>query len=131
MVKIGVLTSSRADFGVYLPLLRAFQNDKEISFEIIAFGTHLSNLHGYTINEIEKSNFKVKYKIRSLISDDSENAVATSAALTSLKFSDFWENHKNEFDVVLCLGDRYEMFSAVISGIPFGIKFAHFYGGEL
>jgi len=130
MVKIGVLTSSRADFGVYLPLLRAFQNDKEISFEIIAFGTHLSNLHGYTINEIEKSNFKVKYKIRSLISDDSENAVATSAALTSLKFSDFWENHKNEFDVVLCLGDRYEMFSAVISGIPFGIKFAHFYGGD-
>lgn len=130
MVRIGVLTSSRADFGVYLPLLKAFQNDKEIDFEIIAFGTHLSNFHGYTIKEIEENNIRVGYKIASLISDDSENAIATSAALTSLKFADFWANHKNEFDVVLCLGDRYEMFSAVISGIPFGIKFAHFYGGD-
>jgi GDP/UDP-N,N'-diacetylbacillosamine 2-epimerase (hydrolysing) len=130
MVRIGVLTSSRADFGVYLPLLKAFKKDTEICFEIIAFGTHLSNFHGYTINEIEKNDFEIKYKISSLISDDTENAIATSAALTSLKFADFWTNHKDEFDVVLCLGDRFEMFSAVVAGIPFGIKFAHFYGGD-
>jgi len=130
MVKIGVLTSSRADFGVYLPLLKAFKAEEDIQFEIIAFGTHLSTLHGYTIDEIEKNNFNVKHKISSLISDDSENAIATSAALTMLKFADFWSNHKTHFDIVLCLGDRYEMFSAVIAGVPFGIKFVHFYGGD-
>ncbi|OFY20733.1 MAG: UDP-N-acetyl-D-glucosamine 2-epimerase, UDP-hydrolysing [Bacteroidetes bacterium GWF2_33_38] len=129
-MKIGVLTSSRADFGVYLPLLKAFVKDSEISFEIIAFGTHLSNLHGYTINEIRESGFIVKFEISSMLADDSELAVSTSGALTSLKFSDFWDKYKDEFDLVLCLGDRFEMFSAVIAGIPFGIKFAHFYGGD-
>lgn len=130
MVRIGVLTSSRADFGVYLPLLRAFLKDKDLQFDIIAFGTHLSNLHGYTITDIEQNGFKVKYKIASILSDDTEIAIATSASLTSLKFADFWENNRNNFDVVLCLGDRYEMFSAVIAGVPFGVRFAHFYGGD-
>jgi GDP/UDP-N,N'-diacetylbacillosamine 2-epimerase (hydrolysing) len=130
MVRIGVLTSSRADFGVYLPLLKALQNDSEIVFELIVFGTHLSNYHGRTIDEIEGRGFVVKYKIPTTLSEDSEEAISTSAALTSLKFSSFWAIHKKDFNIVLCIGDRYEMFSAVISGIPFGIKFAHFYGGD-
>lgn len=129
MVKIGVLTSSRADFGVYLPLLKGFLREPDINFEIIAFGSHLSNLHGYTISEIKENGFKVKHEISSMLADDSEVAIATTAALTSLKFAEFWSNHKTDFDLVLCLGDRYEMFSAVIAGIPFGVKFAHLYGG--
>lgn len=130
MVKIGILTSSRADFGVYTPLLKGFLNDSEIKFDIIAFGSHLSNLHGYTIKDIKDNGFNVKHEITCLLADDSEVAIATSAALTSLKFADFWANHKNEYDLVLCIGDRYEMFSAVIAGVPFGIKFAHLYGGD-
>lgn len=130
MVKIGVLTSSRADYGVYLPLLNAFEKNSEISFEIIAFGSHLSKLHGYTINEIKESGFNVKHEISCILADDSDVAIATSAALTSLKFAEFWAKHKNDFDLILCLGDRFEMFSAVIAGIPFGIKFVHFYGGD-
>ncbi|RPH30789.1 MAG: UDP-N-acetylglucosamine 2-epimerase (hydrolyzing) [Bacteroidales bacterium] len=130
MVKIGVLTSSRADFGVYLPLLKAFKIDPEVSFEIIAFGTHLSNLHGRTIEEIFQAGFTVHSTISSILTDDSEEAIASSAAFTSLKFASFWANHKNDFDIVLCIGDRYEMFAAVIAGVPFGIKFAHFYGGD-
>lgn len=130
MVKIGVLTSSRADFGVYLPLLKAFLKDTDIDFEIIAFGTHLSNLHGYTIVEIKENGFDVKHAISCMLADDSEVAIATSAALTSMKFAEFWANHKNEYDIVLCLGDRFEMFSAVIAGVPYGVKFAHLYGGD-
>ncbi len=130
MVRIGVLTSSRADFGVYLPLLRAFQQDNDIIFDLIVFGTHLSQIHGYTINNILEENFRVNYRIPTVIADDTENAIATSAALTSLKFADFWANHNDNFDIVLCLGDRYEMFAAVISGVPFGVKFAHLYGGD-
>lgn len=129
-MRVGVLTSSRADFGVYLPLLKELRADVGFQVEIIAFGSHLSNAHGTTINEIEKSGFSVKYKVVSLVAHDSEEAIATSVGLTFLKFSTLWENVKNEFDIVLCLGDRYEMFSAVLSAVPFGIKFAHFYGGD-
>ncbi|MHC1703460.1 MAG: UDP-N-acetylglucosamine 2-epimerase [Tenuifilaceae bacterium] len=130
MVKIGVLTSSRADFGVYLPLLKGFLREPDINFEIIAFGSHLSNLHGYTLNEIKDNGFIVNHEISCMIADDTEVAIATTAALTSLKFAEFWSNHKTDFDLILCLGDRYEMFSAVIAGIPFGVKFVHLYGGD-
>jgi GDP/UDP-N,N'-diacetylbacillosamine 2-epimerase (hydrolysing) len=130
MVRLGVLTSSRADFGVYLPLLETFKKDSAISLEIVAFGTHLSNLHGNTIKEIIESGFNVKYRIITTFSNDSAAAVSGSIALTALKFAEFWSNHSEDFDLVLCLGDRYEMFAAVLAGVPFGIKFAHFYGGD-
>jgi GDP/UDP-N,N'-diacetylbacillosamine 2-epimerase (hydrolysing) len=51
-------------------------------------------------------------------------------ALTSLKFADFWKEHQHDFDLVFCLGDRYEMFAAITAGIPFNIPFAHLHGGE-
>lgn len=129
-MKVGVLTSSRADFGIYLPLLMAMQKDSFFHVDIIAFGTHLSNFHGYTLNQIESHQFRVQYKIDSMPLSDSEDAISSAMGLTMIKFSSFWKNHKKDFDYVFCLGDRYEMFAAVIAGIPFGIKFAHFHGGE-
>lgn len=130
MVRIGVLTSSRADFGVYEPLLNSLREDSDIELGIIAFGTHLSRQHGFTLDEILLKKFQTKYTIPSLLADDSEEAISTSYALTSLKFSTFWAEHGSKFDIVFCMGDRFEMFAAVIAGVPFGIKFAHFYGGD-
>ena len=129
-MKIGVLTSSRADFGIYLPLLKAMKKDRFFSFKIIAFGTHLSALHGYTIDGITEAGFTVDYKIESIPSDDSANAIAASMGHTLAKFADFWGQHEHDFDIVFCLGDRYEMFAAVVAAIPFEITFAHFHGGE-
>jgi GDP/UDP-N,N'-diacetylbacillosamine 2-epimerase (hydrolysing) len=97
MVRIAVLTSSRADFGVYSPLLNKIQNDAECKLTIIAFGTHLSEFHGYTINEILANGFDVKYRIPTAMSSDSAESIATSAALCSLKFSSFWAEHLNMF----------------------------------
>jgi GDP/UDP-N,N'-diacetylbacillosamine 2-epimerase (hydrolysing) len=127
-MKIGVLTSSRADFGIYLPLLQQIKRDSGFDLEIVAFGTHMSRFHGYTISEIEKEEFKSVHKINCMLSSDDEASIATSFGLTALKFSDFWS--ENKYDLVLCLGDRYEMAAAVQAGIPFGIRFAHFHGGE-
>lgn len=129
-MKIGVLTSSRADFGIYLPLLKALDSDTYFNVSIIAFGTHLSRYHGYTANQITDNDFVISYSIESILLGDTPEANATSTALTSLKFSSFWNIHKDDFDLVLCLGDRFEMFAAVMSGVPFGIKFAHIHGGE-
>ena len=127
-MKIAVLTSSRADYGIYLPLLRRIKDDNYFKLEIIAFGTHLSINHGFTLTEIETEKYRKIHCISSLISNDDEQAIATSYALTALKFADFWQH--NKFDLVLCLGDRFEMCAAVFAGIPFNVKFAHFHGGE-
>ncbi|MBU2995978.1 UDP-N-acetylglucosamine 2-epimerase (hydrolyzing) [Cellulophaga baltica] len=127
-MKIGVLTSSRADYGIYLPLLKKIKKDSFFSLEIIAFGTHLSKFHGYTINNIIEDDYAKHHKISSLITNDNEQDISTSYALTALKFADFWS--QNKFDLIICLGDRFEMNAAVQSGIPFGLKFAHIHGGE-
>lgn len=127
-MKIGVLTSSRADYGIYLPLLKKMKLDSFFALEIIAFGTHLSKFNGYTVDEIKKDNYSKIHEISALISNDNEESIATSYGLTVLKFADFWAN--NKFDLVFCLGDRFEMSAAVQAGIPFGVKFAHIHGGE-
>lgn len=127
-MKIGILTSSRADFGIYLPLLQKMKKDDSIQMEIIAFGTHLSKFHGYSIDSIKAEGFPVIHEISSILSNDDEVSIATSYGLTCLKFADFWNAH--HFDWALCLGDRFEMSAAVQAGIPFGVKYAHIHGGE-
>ncbi|MEN2400312.1 UDP-N-acetylglucosamine 2-epimerase [Flavobacterium sp. MC2016-06] len=127
-MKIGVLTSSRADYGIYLPLLNKIKKDEFFELEIIAFGTHLSRNHGYTLKDIEKDTYNCIHTVSSLISNDSEESIASSYGLTVLKFADFWNMHK--YDLVFCLGDRFEMSAAIQGGIPFGVKFAHLHGGE-
>ncbi|MBD1386226.1 UDP-N-acetylglucosamine 2-epimerase (hydrolyzing) [Mucilaginibacter rigui] len=127
-MKIAVLTSSRADFGIYLCLLKRIEQDAECSLDIIAFGTHLSKFHGYTIDNIKQAGFKNIHTITSLLTNDDEASIATAFGLTALKFADFWNSHT--YDWVLCLGDRFEMAAAVQAGIPYGVKFAHLHGGE-
>lgn len=127
---IGILTSSRADFGIYLPLLNEIQKNRELGLGIIAFGTHLSPYHGMTIDYIESQGFEVDYKINSMLLHDDENAISSSVSLTMMKFAEFWKTNGDTFDIVFCLGDRFEMFGAVYAGVPFGIKFAHIHGGE-
>ncbi|MFT4848158.1 MAG: GDP/UDP-N,N'-diacetylbacillosamine 2-epimerase (hydrolyzing) [Parvicella sp.] len=130
MKRILVLTSSRADFGIYLPLLQRMKSSHEIELSILAFGTHLSKFHGYTIDQIRELGFKVDYTISSLVLGDTAGDIANSYALTAQKFADFWSNYTNNFDVVFVLGDRFEMAAAVAAGIPAGIRFAHLHGGE-
>lgn len=127
-MRVGILTSSRADYGIYLPLLQKMKSDSFFEMEIIAFGTHLSKSHGYTLNDIEKDGYTCIHAISSLISNDDEQSIASSYGLTVLKFSDFWASHT--YNLVFCLGDRFEMSAAVQAGIPFGVKFAHIHGGE-
>lgn len=129
-MRIGILTSSRADFGIYIPLLEKLRDDSFFEIKIIAFGTHLSSFYGETIKEIESNNFEVSYKIESMLLTDSPNAIATAIGLTTIKFADFWEKHKQSFDLIFCLGDRYEMFASIMAGLPFQIPFAHIHGGE-
>jgi GDP/UDP-N,N'-diacetylbacillosamine 2-epimerase (hydrolysing) len=127
-MKVGVLTSSRADYGIYLPLLQKLKSDPFFELEIIAFGTHLSKGLGFTLDGILQDGYDCVRTISSLISNDDEQSIVTSYGLTVLKFADFWNSY--QYDLVFCLGDRFEMSAAVQAGIPFGVKFAHIHGGE-
>lgn len=127
-MKIGVLTSSRADFGIYLPLLQKLKEDSFFDIQIIAFGTHLSENHGKTISEIYGNGYKEVIEISTHVDDSNSFAIANCYADVLTKFASFW--NENNYRLVLCLGDRYEMSAAVQAGIPFGVQFAHFHGGE-
>lgn len=129
-MKIGVLTSSRADYGIYRPLLTQLRDDPFFELVIIAFGTHLSEHHDYTLHNIRDDGFDVQYKIHTLTEGDSEEAISQMMALTATKFTSVWEAENKHLDLVFCLGDRYEMFSAVSAAVPFNIPFAHIHGGE-
>ncbi len=129
-LRVGVLTSSRADFGIYLPLLRALKIDQFFDVEIIAFGTHLSYLHGYSVKHILEEGFEKIVNIESSVVGDSQETISTSIGLTCIKFASFWETKRDAYDYVFCLGDRFEMFAAVISSIPFNINLIHLHGGE-
>jgi len=127
-MKIGVLTSSRADFGIYYPLLKKLWEDKFFDIEIIAFGTHLKEAFAYTLDEIYRLGFEVKHQIVTRTDNDSAFDISNSIGETTQLFAAFWQT--NTFDLVLALGDRYEMFAAVLAASPYNIKFAHIHAGE-
>lgn len=128
-IKIGILTSSRADYSIYFPLIQELNNLSKCKVEIIAFGTHLSEKFGFTVNQIIADGFDVAHKIENCYAfADDPTDIADAMGRTILEFSKFWKS--NAFDLVFCLGDRYEMFAAVSAAVPFQVNIAHLYGGE-
>ena len=127
-MRIAVLTSSRADFGIYLPLLNQLESDSFFELEVIAFGTHLSKNHGYTIDEIKKSNFSTVHQVETPLQNNNAVDITKNIGATISIFADFWS--RNRYDYIIALGDRYEMFAAVTATTPFVCKVAHLHAGE-
>lgn len=129
-MRLLILTSSRADFGIYLPLIKQIKIDPYFELEIMAFGTHLSKFHGFTIKNILDSGISVDHQISTILTNDEPSDISTTFGLTVLKFSDFWKENFRNYQFVFVLGDRFEMAAAVAAGIPFNINFVHIHGGE-
>jgi GDP/UDP-N,N'-diacetylbacillosamine 2-epimerase (hydrolysing) len=128
-MRIGVLTSSRADFSIYLPLLRKMKVTDGFISELIVFGTHLSERHGYTLKQIEQEGFTASFCINGTTPElDTPQGISKCMGVVIQLFSDFWNEEK--FDLVFALGDRFEMFAACLAALPFKIKIAHIHGGE-
>jgi GDP/UDP-N,N'-diacetylbacillosamine 2-epimerase (hydrolysing) len=128
MKKIGVLTSSRADYGIYKPLLNQLVKTANVDVTRIVFGPHLLPQMESSLAEI-KSDPYGKYD---LIGDfkETNTAVEVTTAYGKLVqvFASYWG--KSDFDLVIALGDRFEMSAAIQAAIPFNIKIAHIHGGE-
>lgn len=127
-MKLAVLTSSRADYSIYFPLLKLLHSDPHFDLDLIVFGMHLLPAFGYTADSIKRDGFEIAHQIDTPLHFDSSLEVALSISQTMEKFSRFWSEHN--YDLILCLGDRYEMFAAVCASVPFNCKIAHIHGGE-
>lgn len=129
-MNLGFITTSRADFGIYIPLLRAIDREHWTVY-IFAGGMHTSSRFGNSYRLIEDEyNFKIAEKIDSALDDDSSAGIGRSMGVTTSNFSAVWQKYRDRLDVVFAMGDRFEMFSAALALLPFNIPLAHLHGGE-
>lgn len=126
--KICVVTGTRADYGLLTPLLHEIENDVSLHLQLIVTGMHLSPEFGLTYKEIEKD-FKIDKRIEILLSSDTSIGVSKSMALANISFSETYAELNP--DLVVVLGDRFEIFSAVSMAMMAKIPIAHLSGGEL
>jgi len=126
-MKIGVLTSSRADIGIYEPILHYWKK-LNLDFELIVFGPNIVEHEDKYRLYIENSGFKICEFIPLKMNGDGPMDVSRNFGETVSIFSEFWRT--KHFDWVLSLGDRSEMAAAVVSTVPFGINVAHLHAGE-
>jgi len=125
--KICVVTGTRAEYGLLYWLMKEIESDKELQLQLIVTGMHLSPEFGLTYQEIEKD-FKIDKKIEMLLSSDTSVGISKSMGLAQISFSESYEDLQP--DLLIVLGDRYEIFSAVSAAMIARIPVAHLHGGE-
>ena len=125
--KICVVTGTRAEYGLLYWLMKKIESDKELQLQLIVTGMHLSPEFGLTYQEIEKD-FKIDKKIEMLLSSDTSVGISKSMGLAQISFSESYEDLQP--DLLVVLGDRYEIFSAVSAAMIARIPVAHLHGGE-
>jgi GDP/UDP-N,N'-diacetylbacillosamine 2-epimerase (hydrolysing) len=129
-MKVGIITTSRADFGLYLPMLRKLKEDPDIEYFLFVGGMHTSETYGNSYKFIEEKSYVISEKLHALSGNNTATDIAVSMGETTASYAKIWEKYQ-DLDVVFCLGDRFEMFAAVTSLIPFNIPIAHISGGEV
>lgn len=129
-MNIGIITTSRADFGIYLPLIKAIEAEKGFNYFIFAGGMHTSDMFGNSYKLIEAHGLKVVEKLKTLYDGDSPEDIARSMGKTTEMYASIWKKYESKLDIVFALGDRFEMIAAAMSITPFNIPLAHLHGGE-
>lgn len=127
MKKICVITGTRAEYGLLYWLMKAIERDVELQLQVIVTGMHLSPEFGLTYKEVEKE-FNFNKKIEILLSSDTAVGISKSMGLAQISFAEAYEELQP--DLVVLLGDRYEIFSAASAAMIARIPIAHLHGGE-
>lgn len=131
MRKICVVTGSRAEYGILRRLMFAIKNDPDLTLQVIATNQHLSKLQGETYKEIERDGFAIDYKVYMADDDapDTANTIAKAISRGVNGFADAFEVLRP--DLLLILGDRYEMLAVASTALIYKIPIAHLHGGEI
>lgn len=127
--KICVVTGTRAEYGLLYWLMKEIQADDALELQLIATGAHLSPEFGLTYREIEKDGFVIDEKIEMLLSSDTPAGVTKSMGVALIGFADAFARFSP--DIVVVLGDRYEILAAAEAAMVANIPIAHIHGGEI
>ncbi len=126
--KIAVVTGTRAEYGLLYWLMKEIQEDPDLELQLMVTGMHLSPEFGSTWREIEKDGFDIAAKVEMLLSSDTPMGIAKSTGLGMLGFADALDRLKP--DILVVLGDRFEILAAVTAAHIALIPVAHIHGGE-
>lgn len=126
--KICVITGTRAEYGLLRWVMQGIKDDPELTLQIIATGMHLSPEFGLTYQAIEQDGFQIDRKVEMLTSSDTSVGIAKSMGLGLIGFADALNELRP--DLIVVLGDRFEIFSAVSAALVARIPVAHLHGGE-
>jgi len=127
--KICIVTGSRAEYGLLRWVMEDIKQSSKLQLQVIVTGTHLSPEFGNTYRDIEADQFNIDRKLEILVSSDTPNGVTKSMGLAMISFADALEELNP--DIVLVLGDRFEIFCAVSAAMVACIPIAHLHGGEV
>ena len=127
--KICVVTGSRADYGLLRLVMKGIEEERGLTLQIIATGMHLSPTFGLTYKEIEGDGFKIDQKVECLSSSDSPVAIAEATGKALLGCAKAIDELKP--DLLLVLGDRFEIFAACSAALLARVPIAHIHGGEV
>ena len=129
MKKICVITSSRADYGLLYNLLLKIKNSSYLNLQLVVSGSHLSKKHGMTVDQIKKDGFEIDACVPVIQDNDTHLDISRAISDGIIGFSETYDELSP--DLVLILGDRYEILASAISATIANIPIAHLHGGEI
>ncbi len=128
-MKICIATGTRAEYGLLKPLIEKINADNEFTLQLLVTGAHLSPEFGLTYRQIEADGYEIDAKVEMLLSSDTAEGITKSMGLGMIGYADALKSLSP--DLLVILGDRYEMLSIASTALIFRIPIAHIHGGEL
>ena len=128
MKKICVVTGTRAEYGLLRWVMEGIKKSNKLRLQVIVTGTHLSSEFGLTYRNIEQDGFKINSKVEMLLSADTSSAISKSMGISLISFADVFEELKP--DMLMVLGDRYEILTSALVAMIARIPIVHIHGGE-
>lgn len=129
MRTVTAITVGRSDWSIYLPVLRLIRKTPGLRLRLVVAGMHLSQEYGHTVRHIESDGFEADDRVEMVVSARTPESVARSMGMGLAGYSSVFARARP--DIVLVLGDRYEMQAAALAALPFRIPVAHIHGGEI
>jgi GDP/UDP-N,N'-diacetylbacillosamine 2-epimerase (hydrolysing) len=127
--RVALVTGTRAEYGLLQGLMKEIQADPDLDLQLVVTGMHLAPEFGLTWQDIEKDGFTIDRTIDMLLSSDTPLGTAKSMGLGMIGLADALSSLAP--DIVVLLGDRFEMLSAAAAALVLGIPIAHIHGGEI
>jgi GDP/UDP-N,N'-diacetylbacillosamine 2-epimerase (hydrolysing) len=128
-MKICIATGTRAEYGLLKPLIEKISSDNYFTLQLLVTGAHLSPEFGLTYKQIESDGYTIDAKVEMLLSSDTSEGITKSMGLGMIGYSDSLKQLSP--DLLIILGDRYEMLSIASTALIFRIPIVHIHGGEI